>query len=374
MHPLIGELYELSDNASLFDHLRKGGDLATLAKGVAKSEPKGRKPELLASIRKALVPALQSGDLSDLNKLIDGADTNARVTIVGELILTLHALAEGKHAGEPADKLLKTATKLALELASALEANPPQDADDAELLAHGIAVREWAHLFAGYYKTKGVPNYEAEMLMIRARATNTTLSSWAHLVGAAMVDIALALEGIGNAEMAKRCYHGVRMDLRYLIKRDDVYPQFERACALYWLQRACEDRTRLLPDDEDAKIDLRAVRKLRKDRGLPDAASEPRFGPIARTYLDRIPYLALIIRDINPNYDDEREDESVAAVCNRYGCLSTDVEFYVSAIGSYHLRRGMLAGVHAIYDEAHEEVFAAIDYLNREGAGKKGNA
>ena len=50
---------------------------------------------------------------------------------------------------------------------------------------------------------------------------------------------------------------------------------------------------------------MQDVRELRQDRGFPDAVSEPRFGPIARTYLDRIPYLACIIRDINADEDIE---------------------------------------------------------------------
>jgi hypothetical protein len=166
-----------------------------------------------------------------------------------------------------------------------------------------------------------------------------------------------------------QCYHGVRLDLRYLLKRPNVFPQFETGCALYWLQRACEERIRLVPDDDLAKADLFEVREQRKARGLPDATSEPRFGPIARTYLDRTPYLARLLRDLQATYDEDREDESVGAVCDRYGCLSTDVEFYVSAIGSYYLRRGVLAGVHATYDEAHQEVFAALDYLSGKNEG-----
>jgi hypothetical protein len=372
--PLITELYELSDNAPLFTHLRTGGSLTARAEPPT-AAPKGRKTELLVSVRAALVPALAANDRSALFELISEGDTNARVTILGELILALHALAEGGHAGEPVDELRETALQLALDVAGALEANPPQDANDAELFIHGLAVREWAHLFAGHYKALGVPEYEAELLMIRARATNTTLSSWAHLVGAAMVGIARALEPLGKVDLATRCYHGVRLDLRYLLTRHDVYPQTETAWALYWLQRACEERTRLVPDDVDARTDLQAVRKLRQEQGLPDAPDDPRFGPIARTYLDRVPYLACIVRDLKATDNRDRPDESTAAICARYGCLSTDVEFYVSAIGSYYLRRTVLAGVTAFYDEHHEEVFAAIDYLESQNEpGKKGGA
>jgi hypothetical protein len=372
MPPLIEELCDLSDNTPLYDRLRQSGGLASLPEELAGAAfpPKGRKAELLASVREAVVPALAANDASALQKLIDSGDTAARITVLGELVLTLSSLAEGGHAGATEEAVREAALGLALGLARDLEADPPQDRNDPELLAHGIAMREWAHLFAGYYRDRGVPAYEAELLMIRARATNQTLSIWAHLVGAAMVDVARALEGLGRVEMAMQCYHGVRLDLRYLLKRPNVFPEHETGCALYWLQRACEERIRLVPDDDLAKADLFEVREQRRAKGPPDATSAPRFGPIARTYLGRTPYLARLLRDLQATYDEDREKESVAAVCDRYGCLSTDVEFYVSAIGSYHLRRGVLAGVHATYDEAHQEVFAALDYLKgqREGA------
>lgn len=345
--PLLDDLFALSENTALFDHLRNG-----------------RPPTALPASPVPLVVALRANDATALQTLIAAGDTCDRVLVLGELILTLHALTAGGHAGEPADAIQKVAQRLALDLATELEANPPQDADDPELLAHGVALREWAHLLAGYYKATGVPAYEAEMLMVRARVTNTTLSVWAHLVGAAMVEIARALEPLGNVKMAAQCYHGVRMDLRYLLTREDAYPDHERGVALYWLQQACEARLRLIPDDKGAQADLREVRELRERRGFRDAASAPRFGPIARTYLDRIPYLALIIRDVHATYGPDRPDENGAAICDRYGCLMTDVEFYSSAIGSYGARR-LLAGVHMIYDAAHEEVFAAIEYLEK---------
>lgn|GEM_PF-3705879 len=39
------------------------------------------------------------------------------------------------------------------------------------------------------------------------------------------------------------------------------------------------------------------------------------------------------------------------------------MEFYISAIESYYIRSTILAGIQTNYDEHHEEVFAAIDYL-----------
>jgi|SRR5579883_277656 len=269
MPPIIHELYDLSDNTALFDHLRGGGSLTTLAESLARvpTVTKGRKPELLAATRTGIVDALQ-GKITTLHELIGKSDTPARISILGELILTLHALAEGQYSGESVDAIEETALRLAIDIARALEANPPQDnpgqdTDTAELRIHAMAMREWAHLFARYYKAKSALPYETELLMIRARVTNTTLSTWAHLVGEAMVEVALVLEPLGRVEMATQCYEGVHLDLRYLLKKHKSYPQYETGYALFWLQRACEERTRLVPDDEDAKRDLQDVRKLR---------------------------------------------------------------------------------------------------------------
>ena len=110
---------------------------------------------------------------------------------------------------------------------------------------------------------------------------------------------------------------------------------------------------------------------MRQERGDRDPITEPRFGPIARTYLERIPYLARIVRDIQTSYDSERADESVAALCERHGCLSTDVEAYVHGINTYHVRRTVLRGVHVIQDlETNKEIFAAIEYLHNQNAAK----
>src|SRR5262249_34136393 len=244
MRQLVNDLSKLSDNSALFEHLRAGCDLAALTNLLADSSsvpPKTVKGELLRAFRDAIVPALQSKDPSGLDKLIDDADINARVTIFGELILTLYALREGKHSGERVDAILHRAFQLARALAGALEAAQPQDTDDEELLAHGIAVREWAHLLAGYYQAAGLIGPAAEMLMVRARVTNSTLSAWPHLVCSAMIDLALALEPIEKVEMAINCCNGVRMDLHYLVDRidDPRLPEFEKVAALYWLQRAC---------------------------------------------------------------------------------------------------------------------------------------
>ncbi len=170
MHQLINDLSKLSANSALFDHLRGGCDLTALANLLADSSSipsKTLKGELLRAFREAIVPALASNDHSSLNKLLDEADVNARVTSFGELILTLYALREGKHSGEKVDAILRRAFQLARDLAGALEAAQPQDANDEQLLVHGIALREWAHLLAGYYQAAGLTGPAAEMLMVR---------------------------------------------------------------------------------------------------------------------------------------------------------------------------------------------------------------
>ncbi|KJH69765.1 hypothetical protein [Aliterella atlantica] len=369
MIQLINDLYKLSDNAALFAHLRAGHDFTALASRLSESSripPKAVNSKLLQAVRDALVLVLQSNKHSSLYKLIEDADVNARVIIVGELLLTLYALKEGKHSGEKVEAILEQAFRLTCDLARAFEIVDIQHTDNEKLLVHGIAMREWAHLFAGYYQAAGTTIYHnAEMLMVRARVTNRTLSSCPHLVGSAMIDVALALESVGKIDMAINCYNGIRMDLAYLIKRidDPAFSEFEKVSALYWLQRACEEFHRLVPNDASATYELQKVRKLRQERGYPNAVSVPRFGPIAKTYLPKTPFLALILRALEESYDPNRHSESVSAICQRYGCLSSDVDFYLSAMDSYVIRNTILRDVQSYYDDAHQEVFAAIDYL-----------
>jgi hypothetical protein len=366
MTPLILELSQLSDNSVLFDHLRSGGDLTALASRLADSSAVASKTiraELLRAFREAIVPALQSSDLSRVDKFIQESDANARVIIFGELVLTLYAMREGKHSGERVDAIGKPTFQLGRDLAGALEAAQPQDADDEQLLAHAIAMREWAHLLAGYYQAANRAGHAAELMVIRARVTNGSISAWPHLVGPAMIEAALALEPIGQVEMAINCCKGVRMDLQYIADRvdDPRFPEFEKVSALYWLQRACEEFCRLVPADANAAQQLQKVRELRKQRSYPDAVSAPRFGPIAKTYLAKTPYLALILREL------QADGASVPAICQRYGCPSRDVEFYQSAMGSYVIRDTILQGVQTHYDDPHMEVFAAMDYLRQQG-------
>jgi hypothetical protein len=365
MRDVIHDIGKLSDNRPLFDALAHGHDLQNLPVGAQGLAPTP-KAELFGAVRTAMVSAFVN-DNSKLQAIISTADIPARVTVAGELILAAHALNEGKHPNETRDRIARLAFDLARGLASALEAAPPLDSDNQTLLEHAIALREWAHLLAEYYRDLGVQTHWAEMLMVRARVTNCTLSGWPNLVGAAMVDVALAVEPLGKQELTVQCCNGVRMDLRYLIDRvdDPSLPEFEKISALYWLQQACAEVARIQPGDASAKEDLETVRALRQARQYRDTPSAPRLGPIARTYLADTPYLALILRNLQESYDASRHDDCVAAICARFGCPATDVDFYLSAMGSHAIRDTVLRGVRTFYDDAHQRVFAAIEYLKQ---------
>jgi len=361
--PLVNELFALSANAPLLDYLRAGGDVAAIPAKLASapSVGKGRKPKLLASIRKALVPALR-GDLDPLRKLAKTDDVSQRVTILGEMMLTAFALAEGGQTGPALTDFAERTQRLAVNLHEELEAHPPCATNEPEQFAHGLALREWAYLFCDYYKPKGNPLYVVQLLGVRMKVSHA-LSLLPHLVSETTCTLGTGAEASGDVTMAIKCYRAVHDDLRYLVTRYAKFPRTEVAFALYWYQYAIEQLARLKPGDTDIKSDLQAVRKVRKKEGFPEAPSLPRFGPIAQTYLERVPYLALVVRDIQTNYDEDQHDASAAALCGRYGCSSDELRFYRSAIGSYHVRRTVLAGTHTMYDDDHEEVFAAIDYL-----------
>ena len=225
-----------------------------------------------------------------------------------------------------------------------------------------MALREWAHLQAEHYQTVGDENRFAQMMFVRAKVTNSAADKWPQLVGDGMVSLAQAAIPIGQADLAIQCLNGVRLDLAMYVESidDPKLPGYEAKAATYWLQQACTELCKIHPEDEETQQLLAAVTKLRTERNLPPIPSTPRLGPLARTYLDRIPWLSIVIKDLHTNKL-ESDDELIAYFCQRYGVVSWDVEFYISAIGSYHARK-MLEGMQISYDESHEEVFAAIDY------------
>jgi hypothetical protein len=366
--PLVNELFAISANAPLFEYLRAGGDVGAIPTKLASAPAvgKGRKPKLLASIRKAVVPALQ-GDIDPLRKLAKTDDVSQRITILGEMMLAAFALAEGGQTSPALTDFVERTQRFAVNLHEELEAHPPCAANEPELYAHGLALREWAYLFCDYYKPKGTPIEVVQLLGVRMKVSHA-LSLLPHLISETTCTLGAGTEASGDVTMATKCYSAVHDDLRYLVTRYAEFPRTEAAFALYWFQYATEQLARLKPDNKGIKSDLLAVRKVRKKEGFPDAPALPRFGPIAQTYLDRVPYLALVVRDIQTNYDADQPDASAATICGRYGCSSDELRFYLSAIGSYHVRRAILAGTHTMYDDDHEEVFAALDYL--EGASK----
>jgi hypothetical protein len=372
MPQLLDDLYPLSPNASMFDELRREGCISMPAGREVPTAEKAmgaKKSSLLRRLPEAVVPVLESGNDSQLQELVVDADLCGKVMILGELILTLSALNESGGKEEAVEAVADWAFGLAREVTAGFGEAADRIGEDEELLWHGSALREWAHLLAGHFGGMGDSVRQAEMLYARAAATTSVLICCPHLVGPAYLEMGLAAESLGDVEMAKRCCDSVRKDLRYLLDRPDAHDRlcFEEFSTLYWLQRSCEELRRLAPGHPEAARDLERVVEIRTKRDGPDDVSEPRFGPIAWTYLGKDRFLVLVLRDFLERYDPSRHEECVAAIWRRYGCSSNRVEFYHYAIGSYHLQQTVLSGVITRYDESFQEVFAALDVLRREG-------
>jgi hypothetical protein len=356
----------------MFDELRRDGCVSMPASREVPTAGKAvgaKKSSLLRRFRESVVPVLESGNDSQLRELVVEADLCGKVMIQGELILTLSALKECGDKEEAVGAVADWAFGLACEVTAGFGEAAERIGEDEELLWHGRAFREWAHLLAKHFGGTGDSVRQAEMLDIRAAATTSALISCPHLVGPAYLEMGLAAEWQGDVEMAKGCYDAVRKDLRYLLDRPDGYEglRFEEVSTLYWLERSCEELRRLAPGHSEATRDLERVVEIRTKRGDPDDVSEPRLGPIARTYLGKDRFLVLVLRDFLERYDPTRHGECVAAICRRHGFSSNYVEFCHYAIGSYQLRQTVLSGVIMRYDESFQEVFAALDALRREG-------
>jgi hypothetical protein len=369
---LLDELYPLSPNASMFDELRRDGCISLSAgREVVTAEKAAgdRKSSLLRRLREAVVTVLESDDDSNLQELVVEADLCGKVMILGELVLTLSALEECGGKEEAVGTVADRAFELAGEVTARFGEAADRIGEGDELWWHGSALREWAHLLAEHFGGIGDCVRQAEMLSARAAATGSALVYCPNLVGPAFLEMGLVAESLGDVEMAKSCCDSVRKDLRYVLDRPDGHDRlsFEEISTLYWLQRSCEELRRLAPGHPEAGRDLQRVVEIRTKRGDPDDVSEPRFGPIARTYLGKDRFLVLVLRDFLERYDPSRHGECVAATCRRFGYSSNYVEFCHYAIGSYQLRQSVLSGVIMRYDESFQEVFAALDVLRKDG-------
>lgn len=331
---MLRDLYALSPNSAFFERLRAGKLEAT----------PGPVPD-------AVVRYVSSDDASGLYGLRQSGDEATRVRALGELTLAMHALEEGGHSQDATRGMFWHMLTFASDLAGYFQKTPPPP---GPLFDHASALREWTHLLALLALAIGLPEHHPNMLGYRSRLTTALYPQWPNLVGAALVELGLACESVGR-DFALKCFEGVRADLAYLLDHLDnpAFPEYEKQVAVHWLQRAAEESHRMAPDPGKA-AQARVAREARIARGWPTPPSRPRFGPIARTYLADLPYLALILRHLRSTGD-------IVATCDHFGCTSRDAGFYLSAMESYALRSSVLAGVTTTYDDAHERVFAALD-------------
>ncbi len=232
---------------------------------------------------------------------------------------------------------------------------------------HYRALREISDLLFLFYGLEGNENPEKQgyYRKLCTAVTTENMTHWPNLVGAAVVRYGNWLLSQGDADEADKMYQNVILDLEYLIDSidDPALPQAEKMIALWWLREAYRRKLKLHPQDKSLDEKYELVHQLLLDRDSADIALQPRIGRIFNIYKSEEEYLALIVKDITTMTD--FGDKGKREIVHKYGVTTNDVEFYLSAIGSYSAR-DMLnsSGVKTIYDEDHEKVFAAIRLLN----------
>ncbi|MEO0602571.1 MAG: hypothetical protein AAF211_14100, partial [Myxococcota bacterium] len=279
----------------------------------------------------ARIATLPADDRSALDALVSRSSLIERIVLIGEVAV---ALWEGNHSVPR----FRVAADLAEVITRAVEANPPQDAGDPELVRYAMAAREWVAVLAAYALLNGHDMRADNLLFYRARITNNTLGNWPHLVGCSMIGAAWAAARAGQLDLAARCHFGVRGDLGPLVERvgDPRLPEVELVLALYWLERSCEAAL-TLTDDDPSIVDLLArTRHVRQEHGLSDDADGVRTGPIAAALLPRAEERLHLVRAVLAASDP-------FAVCVEVGCTSAEEAFVRSAIGSHQVRTGILA-------------------------------
>ena len=116
---LIHDLFALSCNSTLFEEIRTGCVPAEVPGGTPAAE-----------VRNAIASVLRIQSFTLLNRLTGDGHIGAKVALLGEVILALYALNEGKHSGAGVDALFNSARGKSSDLAKAFELAPPQDSAD----------------------------------------------------------------------------------------------------------------------------------------------------------------------------------------------------------------------------------------------------
>ncbi|MFT5525761.1 MAG: hypothetical protein ACI9HK_003731, partial [Pirellulaceae bacterium] len=129
MHPLLQDIFPISDNEALFNHLASGELLEDVP---APRQPKTRRAALLVNIGLALVESIRSGDVAPLDSLLKAASINDRIVAVGEIVMTDFALRERGEESALVNAMTNLAFEQVNECGQFVETTAQDDAADEE--------------------------------------------------------------------------------------------------------------------------------------------------------------------------------------------------------------------------------------------------
>lgn len=227
-------------------------------------------------------------------------------------------------------------------------------------------VRELADLLYQFFGQDEFINREKQEYFIKLllRITRNYHSHHQHLIGSTLVHYADWLHTNNQQLEADKIYSKAIVDLADLVDRidDTSLPNSEKLMALWWLKEAYYRRYDLISHKPDDLKAAKHIERLLKIRGMSTLDLDIRIGVIASSYYDEQTKLTAILKDILqfPKNDTEL---LTRALIHKYGLSSTEVSFYLSAIGSYSAREVISPVVKMVYDEAHQQVFEALDNI-----------
>lgn len=209
-----------------------------------------------------------------------------------------------------------------------------------------------------------------QLRVAHAQATACRFRARPGLVGETFLALGKSALAIGNQAMALQCFSSVRRDMK--TNCHNQLPQnlrFEKAAIWYWYQQACQALLDIHSNDDSKATEIRSeLEQMQRQVGHLEPFTPhppcglPMVGPIAATYLGRLPYLARLLEEVQ----NSKSDDMLAAVCAKYDYCH-DIDTYLFAIDRYYNVLPILAGLAiSTYEPNVQEALDALEYSKQQ--------
>jgi hypothetical protein len=220
------------------------------------------------ALKNVILCLLQGREIENYEWFSKNPDT--KITAIAELCRLADALQVGKIDGTIRESVEKITYQLICDYGIEI-AQESGDYPDSTLSGgvwmNGAILRDWAYFMAQYFNHENDKERELQMLFIRVKVTNAIMSHYHHLVGPAMVDLAVCCIDNDLPEKAEQFFNAVILDFDWLIDEyidGSTEINEEDAISISALQQAYEGMLRIKKDDKELNSKLKKLKKIMK--------------------------------------------------------------------------------------------------------------